>query len=109
MISLRELRAIRLGLRAFKDRLTGHSVVVVCNNSTAVAYLKKSGDTQSVLFSQKDQIILCLVKEKSIALLSQCLLGKSTEVVDALSRMNQTLESKRTLVQIVTLFGGVGQ
>ena len=46
-INARELLAIKLGLLQFQSSLRGRTVAVFCDNTTAVAYLRKEGGTRS--------------------------------------------------------------
>ena len=46
-ISVLEMKAVLLVLTAFLDRLTGESVVLMSDNATAVAHLRKQGGTVS--------------------------------------------------------------
>ena len=45
-INARELLAVHLGLRQFQSSLRGMTVAVYCDNTTAVAYLRKEGGHQ---------------------------------------------------------------
>ena len=57
-INLRELRAVRLGLRHFLPLIQGQVVAVFSDSSTAVAYLRKQGGTVSPQLNQEAQTIL---------------------------------------------------
>ena len=57
-INARELLAIQHGLLHFQLSLRGHTVAVYCDNVTAVAYLRKEGDTRSPLLNTIAQEIL---------------------------------------------------
>ena len=46
-INAGELLAVQLGFRQFQSSLRGRTVAVFCNNTTAVAYLRKEGSTRS--------------------------------------------------------------
>ena len=46
-INLRELLAVQYGLQALEHLLVGLSVVLFCDNTTTVAYLRRSGGTFS--------------------------------------------------------------
>ena len=48
-INARELLAVPLGLSQFRSALQGRTVAVFCDNTTAVAYLRKEGGTRSQL------------------------------------------------------------
>ena len=42
-INFLEMKALFLGLQAFREDVIGHHVTVMCDNSTAVAYINKQG------------------------------------------------------------------
>ena len=46
-INLLELKALFLGLQAFREDVIGHHVTAMCDNSTVVAYVNKQGGTVS--------------------------------------------------------------
>ena len=46
-INLLEMKAVWLGLQSFQKIVTGHRVMVMCDNSTVVAYVSKQGGTHS--------------------------------------------------------------
>ena len=46
-INMRELLAVQFGLQAFEHLLVGMSVALFCDNTTTVAYLRRSGGTFS--------------------------------------------------------------
>ena len=54
-INLRELIAVRLGMRHFLPRLQGQVVVVFSVSSTTAAYLRKQGGTVFSLLNQETQ------------------------------------------------------
>ena len=57
-INARELLAVPLGLYQFRSALQGRTVAVFCDNTAAVAYLCKEGDTRSPLLHTLAQEIL---------------------------------------------------
>ena len=42
-----EMKALFLGLQAFREDVIGHDVTAMCDNSTVVAYVNKQGGTVS--------------------------------------------------------------
>ena len=57
-INARELLPVQLGLHQFQSSLQGRTVAVFCDNTTAVAYLRKEGGTRSPLLNTLAQEIL---------------------------------------------------
>ena len=54
-INMRELLAVQLGLQAFELLLVGMSVALFCDNTTTVAYLRRSGGTFSSTLNATQQ------------------------------------------------------
>ena len=88
-INTRELLAIKLGLLQFQSSLRGHTVAVFCDNTTAVAYLRKEGGTRSPLLNAIAQVILRWAESLSIRLAPQFLPGYNNVLADTLSRPHQ--------------------
>ena len=57
-INARELLAVQLGLFQFQSALQGRMVAVFCDNTTAVAYLRKEGGTRSPLLNTSGDLTL---------------------------------------------------
>ena len=85
-INARELLAVQLGLCLFQSSLRGRTVAVFCDNTTAVAYLRKEGGTRSPLLNSLAQEILRWTESLSIRLAPQFLPGSNNVLADALSR-----------------------
>ena len=100
-INMRELLAVRLGLQAFELLLVGMSVALFCNNTTTVAYLRRSGGTFSSTLNATAREILLWAENRRIRLLPQFIMGSSNVTADALSRPNQVIGSEWTLHQEV--------
>ena len=88
-INTRELLAVYLGLHQFQSSLRGRTVAVFCDNTTAVAYLRKEGGTRSPLLNSLAQEILRWTESLSIRLAPQFLPGSNNVLADALSRPHQ--------------------
>ena len=67
-INARELLAVQLGLHQFQSSLQGRTVAVFCDNTTAVAYLRKESGTRSPLLNTLAQEILRWTESLSIRL-----------------------------------------
>ena len=96
-INARELLAVKLGLHQFQSSLQGRTVAVFCNNTTAVAYLRKEGGTRSPLLNTLAQAILRWSESLSIRLAPQFLPGSNNVLADALSRPHQLPHSEWSL------------
>ena len=100
-INMRELLAVQLGLQAFELLLVGMSVALFCDNTTTVAYLRRSGGTFSSTLNATAREILLWAENRRIRLLPQFIMGSSNVTADALSRPNQVIGSEWTLHQEV--------
>ena len=96
-INSRELIAVKLGLHQFQSSLRGRTVAVFCDNTTAVAYLRKEGGTRSPLLNALAQEILRWTEFLSIRLAPQFLPGSNNVLADALSRPHQLPHSEWSL------------
>ena len=103
-INARELLAVQLGLPQFQSSLLGRTVAVFCDNTTAVAYLRKEGGTRSPLLNTLAQGILRWTESLSIRLAPQFLPGSNNVLADALSRPHQLPHSQWSLILTVFQF-----
>ena len=100
-INLRELLAVQYGLKAFEHLLVGLSVALFCDNTTTVAYLRRSGGTFSSTLNATAREVLLWAESHRVRLLPQFIMGSSNVTADALSRPNQVIGSEWTLHQEV--------
>ena len=100
-INMRELLAVQYGLKAFKHLLVGLSVALFCDNTTTVAYLRRSGGTFSSTLNTTAREVLLWAESHHVRLLPQFIMGSSNVTADALSRPNQVIGSEWTLHQEV--------
>ena len=100
-INMRELLAVQLGLQAFEHLLMGMSVALFCDNTTTVAYLRRSGGTFSSTLNATAREVLLWAESRRIRLFPQFIMGSSNVNADALSRPNQVIGSEWTLHQEV--------
>ena len=100
-INLRELLAVQYGLKALEHLLVGLSVALFCDNTTTVAYLRRSGGTFSSTLNATAREILLWAENHRVRLLPQFIMGSSNVTADALSRPNQVIGSEWTLHQEV--------
>ena len=100
-INLRELLAVQYGLQALEHLLVGLSVALFSDNTTTVAYLRRSGGTFSSTLNATAREILLWAENHRVRLLPQFIMGSSNVTADALSRPNQVIGSEWTLHQEV--------
>ena len=68
-INLRELLAVQYGLRALEHLLVGLSVALFCDNTTTVAYLRRSGGTFSSTLNDTAREIFLWAENHCVRLL----------------------------------------
>ena len=102
-INLREMIAVQKGLLEFRSLLEGRTVALFCDNTTTVAYLRKSGGTRSRTLFAKSREILLWAESHRITLLPQFIRGTHNTTADLLSRPNQVIGSEWVLHQEVVL------
>ena len=100
-INLRELLAVQYGLLALEHLLVGLSVALFCDNTTTVAYLRRSGGTFSSTLNATARKIILWAETNRVRLLPQFIMGSSNVTADILSRPNQVIGSEWTLHQEV--------
>ena len=83
-INMRELLAVQFGLQAFEHLLVGMSVALFCDNTTTVAYLRRSGGTFSSTLNATAREVLLWVENHRVRLLPQFIMGSSNVTADAL-------------------------
>ena len=96
-INVRALLVVRLDLYQSRSSLQGRTVAVFCDDTTAVAYLRKVGGTRSPLLHTLAQEILRWTESLSIRLAPQFLPGSNSVLADALSRPHQLPHSEWSL------------
>ena len=65
-INMRELLAVQLGLQAFEHLIVGMSVALFCDNTTTVAYLRRSGGTFSPTLNSTAREVLLWAESRRI-------------------------------------------
>ena len=100
-INLLELRAIRLGLLQFEEKLQNQTVGILSDNRTAISYILKEGGTHSAALNREAQLTLQWAEDHNVVLMPQYVRGRDNVVADALSRPNQLLSTEWTLHQDV--------
>ena len=84
-----ELEAVRLALLRWGPQWRHQTVRVYCDNSTAVAYIRKQGRTHSQSLFRKTLELFNLLDQFVITLIPTHLPGARNVTADALSRLSQ--------------------
>lgn len=95
-INVLELKAAFLALQEFQKRVTGHSVVLMSDNTTVVAYINKRG-TSLLSTSRIDSTVHQWTVIHSAVLSARYIPGKRNVVADELSCQGQVLGTERSL------------
>ena len=82
-INAKELLALERGLLQFAPLISGSTVAIFVNNSTAVAYLRKQGGTRSPVLNYIAQRILCWAESLHLVLAPQFIKGKNNVLADS--------------------------
>ena len=90
-INLLEMKALFLGLQAFREDVIGHHVTAMCDNSTVVAYVNKQGGTVSRALCLLTSRLLRWMESFDVHLDARYLPGESNVLVDLLSRRGQVV------------------
>ena len=96
-INLLELRAVLLALLAFQDRLMGHRVALMSDNTTVVAYVNKQGGTVSSSLYLLVRQVLTWAESHSVVLVGRYVPGRRNVLADQLSRQDQVVPTEWTL------------
>ncbi|XP_068225363.1 uncharacterized protein [Palaemon carinicauda] len=100
-INLLEMKAVYRALQQFQQTLAGHSVVVMSDNTTVVAYINKQGGTFSQQLSHLAVEILSWTEVHSIPLSARFIPGKRNVLADSLSRASQIVSTEWSLDPLV--------
>ncbi|XP_068210425.1 uncharacterized protein [Palaemon carinicauda] len=104
------MRAAFLALHQLHQLLAGHSVVLMSNNTTVVAYIYKQGGTFSQPLCHLVVKILRWLEEHSVSLSARFIPVKRNVLTDNLSRVTQIVGSELSLNRqiankVLTLWG----
>ena len=91
-INLIEMKALFLGLQAFREDVIGHHVTAMCDNSTVVAYVNKQGGMVS-----RALCLLRWTKSFDIHLDARYLPGQANVLADLLSSRGQVVGAEWSL------------
>ena len=96
-INLLEMKALFLGLQAFREDVIGHHVTAMCDNSTVVAYVNKQGGTVSRALCLLASRLLRWTESFDIHLDARYLPGQTNVLADLLSRRGQVVGTEWSL------------
>ena len=96
-INLLEMKALFLGLQAFREDVIGHHVTAVYDNSTVVAYVNKQGGTVSRALCLLGSRLMRWTESFDIHLDARYLPGQANVLADVLSRRGQVVGTEWSL------------
>ena len=96
-ISLLEMKALFLGLQAFREDVVGHHVTAMCDNSTVVAYVNKQGGIVSRALCLLPSRLLKWTESFDVHLDARYLQGNANVLADLLSRRGQVVGTEWSL------------
>ena len=96
-INLLEMKALFLGLQAFREDVIGHHVSAMCDNSTVVTYVNKQGGTVSRALCLLTSRLLRWTESFDIHLNARYLPGHANVLADLLSRRGQVVGTEWSL------------
>ena len=100
-INLLEMKAVLMALHAFQDCLVGHSVGLMSDNTTVVAYVNKQGGTVSSSLYLLTRQVLLWAENHSVTLVARYIPGSKNVVADQLSRKGQVIGTEWSLHPLV--------
>ena len=96
-ISLLEMKALFLGLQAFREEGIGHHVTAMCDNSTVVAYVNKQGGTVCRALCLLASRLLRWTESFDIHLDARYLPGQANVLADVLSHRGRVVGTEWSL------------
>ena len=105
-----ELEAIQLAVLQWGPLWINQTARVYCDNSTAVAHIRKQGGTHSISLFNKTLELFHLLDQFGILLIPTHLPGARNVTADALSRLNSPSPTEWQLLQepLLKLFSALG-
>lgn len=96
-----EMKAVRLSLLQFRDRVQNQCVLLSSDNTTVVSYIRKQGGTHSRSLFLETRLLFALCQDLGITLQAKHIAGKLNVLADSLSRKHQLLPGEWCLHQEV--------
>ena len=96
-INILELRAVWFALQSFQERLMGHRVALMSDNTTVVAYINKQGGTVSSSLWLLTKQVLTWAELNSVSLVGRFVPGHRNVLADQLSRRGQVISTEWSL------------
>ena len=96
-INLLEMKALFLGLQAFREDVSGHHVTAMCDNFTVVVYVNKQGGTVSRALCLLTSRLLRWTESFDVHLDARYLPGENNVLADVLSRRGQVVGTEWSL------------
>ena len=96
-INLLKMKALFLGLQAFREDIIGHHVTAMCDNSTVVAYVSKQGGTVSRALCLLASRLLRWTESFDVHLDARYLPGHANVLADLLSCRGQVVWTEWSL------------
>ena len=85
-INVLEMLAVKLAITFFQNELPNQTLLLLCDNATAVAYLRKEGGTRSLTMCHLAIDILQMLDNMCVTLVVRHIPSKRNVLVDTLSR-----------------------
>ena len=96
-INVKELKTVLIAMRHFMHLITDRSVLVLCDNSTAVSYIEKQGGLKSHELYKTTFLIYTLAERANIDLQVRHIAGALNVVADRLSRQGKSITTEWSL------------
>ena len=90
-INYKELKTVLIAMRYFSNLITDRTVLVLCDNTTAVSYIKKQGGLKSHELYKVTFSIYSLAESLKVDLQVRHVAGALNVIADRLSRQGQNL------------------
>ena len=100
-INVLEMKAVLLALKQFQNIIGNSSVMIVTDNASVVAYIRKEGGTHSPSLCMEVWETLLWCHNKGISLRVRHIPGKNNILADRLSRISKPISTEWSLDQTI--------